>query len=344
VRYVLLSGATGFFGAFVLAELLARTDAQIHCLVRAADEAAARRRLWSVLDGYGLVLSVDRERIRVVPGDLSRPDLGIAGARYAWLARRMDVILHLAAEVNALLPADRLRAANVDGTERILALAATVRPKPVFVASTMSVLASGPLSGYAHSKLLAERIVRDVQRAGVPATIVRLPRLSAATATGRFNPDDLMQRVVGVILRSRLAPDIEVEDDWIPVDLAARTFVGTALTGRTAASLAFRATTRFSLRECLRTAAELDLPVETLPLAEWAPAIRRIGGLDGELAASVLDSRSSGARRPPGAGTEGFETVQVPGMDRTTLRRWLARTLAAPPYSPAAGGTVIDAH
>ena len=39
-RHILLTGATGFLGAFLLRELLERTEADIHCLVRAgsADE------------------------------------------------------------------------------------------------------------------------------------------------------------------------------------------------------------------------------------------------------------------------------------------------------------------
>ena len=40
-RTMLLTGATGFLGAFVLAELLAQTDAHIHCLVRAPTAATA---------------------------------------------------------------------------------------------------------------------------------------------------------------------------------------------------------------------------------------------------------------------------------------------------------------
>ena len=40
-EHILLTGATGFVGAFLLRDLLEMTTAHVHCLVRAADEAAA---------------------------------------------------------------------------------------------------------------------------------------------------------------------------------------------------------------------------------------------------------------------------------------------------------------
>ena len=42
---VFLTGATGLLGAYLLDELITRTRACVHCLVRAADEASAWRRL-----------------------------------------------------------------------------------------------------------------------------------------------------------------------------------------------------------------------------------------------------------------------------------------------------------
>ena len=40
VQKVVLTGGTGFLGAFLLYELLQRTTAEVHCLVRAKDAEA----------------------------------------------------------------------------------------------------------------------------------------------------------------------------------------------------------------------------------------------------------------------------------------------------------------
>jgi thioester reductase-like protein len=44
-RHILLTGATGFVGAFLLYELLQRTQAKIHCLVRANNPDEGLKRL-----------------------------------------------------------------------------------------------------------------------------------------------------------------------------------------------------------------------------------------------------------------------------------------------------------
>ena len=61
---VLLTGATGFLGAFLLSELLQRTSASVTCLVRAQTEADAMNRLERNLTSYGLPTEALRRRVR----------------------------------------------------------------------------------------------------------------------------------------------------------------------------------------------------------------------------------------------------------------------------------------
>jgi hypothetical protein len=51
-RHVLLTGATGFVGSFLLRELLAQTDAEVHCLVRADAEQGGRARPHAVAEPF----------------------------------------------------------------------------------------------------------------------------------------------------------------------------------------------------------------------------------------------------------------------------------------------------
>ncbi|MEK8142174.1 SDR family oxidoreductase [Streptomyces sp. M10(2022)] len=50
----LLTGASGFLGAFLLRDLIETTDGPVDCLVRAEDEQRAAHRLRANLERYGL--------------------------------------------------------------------------------------------------------------------------------------------------------------------------------------------------------------------------------------------------------------------------------------------------
>ncbi len=51
---IFLTGGSGFLGAFVIHELLQQTDADIYCLVRAADAEAGKEKLKKNLESYGI--------------------------------------------------------------------------------------------------------------------------------------------------------------------------------------------------------------------------------------------------------------------------------------------------
>src|ERR1700677_150522 len=88
---VLLTGATGFIGAYLLDALLASGVGRVYCLVRAADEAEARRRLAST--SAASALPAPDHRVVAVPGDLAAPGLGLETAAYARLAADVDAIV-----------------------------------------------------------------------------------------------------------------------------------------------------------------------------------------------------------------------------------------------------------
>ena len=136
-QHVLLTGASGFLGAFVLAELLNSSPRRVSCLIRATSSENARARLCSTLQEYGLLesqstVSAFAQRVSVIAGDIALENLGISEqARAQLLARHSDVtctpidaIVHCAARVSSVAPYAALRGTNVDGTSRLLQLAA----------------------------------------------------------------------------------------------------------------------------------------------------------------------------------------------------------------------------
>ncbi|MGV7904488.1 SDR family oxidoreductase, partial [Mycobacterium kansasii] len=72
---------------------------------------------------YGIWDDAHAARIVAVPGDLTRPRLGVTDAAWADLAATADGIVHCGADVNFLRPYPTLKSANVDGTVQVLALA-----------------------------------------------------------------------------------------------------------------------------------------------------------------------------------------------------------------------------
>lgn len=123
---VLLTGATGFVGMELLARILERTQRPVVALVRAADATEAQERLRRTV--AGLLGSSDgyEDRLVAVPADIERPALGL-GVSTDDLAGVVTDIVHGAASVSFELGLTDSRAINVEGTRRMLELAAVCR-------------------------------------------------------------------------------------------------------------------------------------------------------------------------------------------------------------------------
>ncbi|MFD0635297.1 thioester reductase domain-containing protein [Catenulispora yoronensis] len=236
---VLLTGATGFLGAFLLREIVDRTEAHVHCLVRADDPARAAARLESGLRGFGLWDDAMAARVTAHPGDLERPGLGLAAETYALLADRIDAVIHNGARVNHLEAYSRLRPANVEGTREVLRLATTGRAKPVhFVSSLSAALAVGenpdviveaarvPADrvvprGYVATKWVGEELVRAAGAAGLPVTVHRPGRVSGHTRSGACGTGDSFWNYIRAVTHLGAVADgdaLAVTVDLVPVD------------------------------------------------------------------------------------------------------------------------------
>ncbi|MFB8217148.1 non-ribosomal peptide synthetase [Streptomyces anulatus] len=239
---VLLTGATGFLGAFTLHSLLERTDATVHCLVRGADREGAGERLRSVLEGYGLWDARCERRVSVVHGDLAQPQLGLSGMDFDALARTVDAIYHVGAAVNLVSPYGQLKAATVNGTATILRLAARHRTVPVHHVSTVGVYtgtAAHPIGpedptgppealehGYTRSKWVAEGLVEVARTRGLPVSLYRPTRISGHSRTGACQRGDYLWLMLKGCVQAQAAPvGVDTSFDLVPVDHVADALV-----------------------------------------------------------------------------------------------------------------------
>jgi thioester reductase-like protein len=125
---VLLTGATGFVGMELLARYLERTDQDVVAIVRAPNDDAARGRVDAVLDNlFGYRAGRFAGRVHAVAGELTAPRLGLDRARWERLAGEASTVVHGAASVSFALSLEDARAVNVEGTRRMLELAARGR-------------------------------------------------------------------------------------------------------------------------------------------------------------------------------------------------------------------------
>ncbi|BDI19721.1 hypothetical protein ANSO36C_55230 [Nostoc cf. commune SO-36] len=80
---ILLTGATGFLGAFLLYELLQQTTGDIYCLIRAKTTELATKRLQNHLKSYLLWDESFNQRVIPLIGDLAQPLLGLSADKFA---------------------------------------------------------------------------------------------------------------------------------------------------------------------------------------------------------------------------------------------------------------------
>ncbi|QMS92433.1 NcpB [Nostoc edaphicum CCNP1411] len=243
-KAILLTGATGFVGAFLLAELLQQTQADIYCLVRSANLTVGKQRLQETLKAYLLWEESFNERIIPVLGDLSQPLLGVGDEQFHLMAGQIDSIYHNGALVNNIYPYALFKAANVLGTEEVLRLASQIKIKPVHFISTLSVFASdeyfkldvvleddplehyqGLVGGYPQSKWVAEKIVMMARDRGLPCSIYRLGRITWHSQTGVWNPNDMLYRFIKSCIQLKSVPEMNSMEKITPVDYLVKALI-----------------------------------------------------------------------------------------------------------------------
>ncbi|MBZ8182539.1 thioester reductase domain-containing protein [Oscillatoria salina] len=236
-KAIFLTGSTGFLGAYLLAELLKTTTADIYCLLRCRDAKSGKQRLTNHLQFYSLWQEKFAERLIPVIGDLSQPLLGLKEDKFNQLAAQIEIIYHNGAQVNSVCPYSTLKPTNVLGTQEVLRLASLSKTKPVHFVSTLAVFFSQAYAekkevretdipdlatlkgGYKQSKCVAEELIRIAQKRGLPASIYRPVRILGDSQTGingNFN-DFLCSFLKGCIQLGKY-PKLTGTTNIVPVD------------------------------------------------------------------------------------------------------------------------------
>ena len=294
-RSILLTGATGFLGAFLLDALLLRTDAVIHCLVRAGDEVQARQRLRGNLERYGLWRDEDEGRLRAVPGDVSAPRLGMPSARYASLGQEVDVVVHGAARMSWLLPYRDLFASNVEGTRELLRFAAESQGASVHYVSSLGTALIRPFEntrmvdevtarsglgtesilelplGYFETKWVAHRMIEQARRRGLPVTLYAPGLITGHSRTGidSLSQSQFLHALIKGSAQLGCFPD-GLGWRFIPVDVVARDVVSCLLSPASMNhDIYLDSTSLLSPELMVETLRRFGFDVRVVPYAAW---------------------------------------------------------------------------
>ncbi|KAG9232375.1 putative linear gramicidin synthase subunit D [Amylocarpus encephaloides] len=289
---ILLTGTTGYLGAFLLADLVESTTAHIICLVRFADpagdhDAAAVARIRKNLLDLGLWQDSILERIEVIPGNLAQPDLGLSKDVFEDLASNVQVIVHAAATVNLVYPYAALQAPNVIGTREVIRLAAQGGATIQYV-STNGVLppsqegwpedatlevedvATKLADGYGQTKWVAEQLIHEAGRRGLPVKILRPGTISGHSTSGSSNAYDLLNAIIVESLHLGYAPDIEGwRAEMTPVDFVSKSILTLANTTDDQVVYHIGDPNPVDTRKLFENLKELGYPTELLSWDKW---------------------------------------------------------------------------
>ena len=249
-KRVLLTGATGFLGAHVLRELSVQ-GLRVVCLVRNKDK-------FTKVIKYYFPKEYETFNYKVYEGDIEKEHFGLADEDYNRLLKKIDMVIHTAANVSHAGHYENFERTNVIGTQNVIdfckASGAVLQHT-----STASVSGAGTVEQqdenatfdefcldigqkytqnvYIHSKYKAEERVLLAREEGLKVNIFRIGNLTWRMSDGTFqrNAKDngFVERCRGIAKVGMYSEEIaQYPIDFTPVDECARAYVKLALNNK----------------------------------------------------------------------------------------------------------------
>ncbi|KAI9804752.1 MAG: putative NRPS-like protein biosynthetic cluster [Sarcosagium campestre] len=308
---VFLTGASGFLGAYILRDLLARSaHLRVVALVRAEDSDAAFARVKRTCQAYGVWEESWASRLSCITGDLSKTNLGLNEEAFGRLANQADIVIHNGAWVHWVYPYSHLRSSNVLGTIEAMKLCATGQGKQFVFVSSTSVLdtqhfvtesdrlinkgengisendtlegsRTGLGNGYGQSKWVGEYLVREAGKRGLSGITVRPGYVTGDSRSGVTNTDDFLIRMLKGCVQLSSCPDISNAVNMVPVDHVARIVVACAIHPPVTPFGVAQVTghPRLSFNGLLSTLSRYGYDVPQVPYSQWRTSLEEyVGG------------------------------------------------------------------
>lgn len=292
-RVIVLTGATGFLGQYIVRRLVEHEDVvKIHCV--AVRQSTDKKSL------------VEFEKVVVHEGDLSLPRLGLSEQVAAAIFDEADAVIHNGADVSHLKSYASLRPANVESTKEIVKMS-LLRRLPIHYISTAGVAlfsvkdtfeevsaSSTPpptdgFDGYTNSKWASERYLEKVSEQYPMPIWIHRPSSIIRPSTFTRNDAPTLDLLQNLLRYSRMMKCTPVSPNLRgAMDLVS---VGSVADGVVQEVLENRAPPPGDVRYIHQTG-DFELPIsgmkeflekengevfETLPIEEWADRAESVG-------------------------------------------------------------------
>jgi thioester reductase-like protein len=233
-RVVLLTGATGSLGAHILAQLLRLPSVEkIFCLNRGSDPQGRTRESLK-LRGLEVPPEGLDARVESLSAVLTKPGFGLEPGQLAGV----NLVIHNAWSVNFNMGVASFEP-QVQGARNLIDFAFQSNARYFFVSSVSSAVRSGSVvaethvarltdaqeTGYARSKLVAERLCQLAHEAGLDARALRIGQIVGDTRLGQWSATEGVPLMIRSAVSMGALPALSDTLTWLPVDVVARVIV-----------------------------------------------------------------------------------------------------------------------
>jgi len=253
---IFLTGATGTLGGYLTKLILENTDINLHCLIRAKNEAQAYQRLRNMLEIYQIkenILNTLQNRVHVYCGDISCEKFSLSAEEYSHLTNTIDLTIHAAAKISLIDSFEDLYDSNVLGTKNIIKFSLETQDNSLIYISSYSVMGDIQISqnppfkesdfdlgqsfremGYQKTKFESERIIRAAGENGLKWRIIRPGDIFGDSNTGVYPlaneiTPSVFYDLFKTVTETKVAAITPLYFDITPVDYVAKGILHIAL-------------------------------------------------------------------------------------------------------------------
>ena len=290
----LITGATGFIGAFLVAEMLENSDDEIYCLVRAKDNKHAMERLVNAMESYGCYPKNKAARLHALAGDITLHQFGLQDKDYQDLSGRVNRIFHLAAWVKWLFTYEDAKSENVGSLTEVLKFAIHGHLKHLHYTSTIGTYGSllpelrerkihedelldrpeSLVGSYSQTKWVVDQILDVAAKRGLVISRYRIGDIKGHSRTGKGNLSDFVNSYLKVCIELRAMPDVDMDFNLIPVDFLCRAMrILSEKNVDQARNYQFNNNHILCDKELIAELAKMDIHLQVVPRKEWLDRI-----------------------------------------------------------------------